>query len=174
MATQAVTPDPNANPFDTPLGSETQESQQRQAASPEGNPFDEPLASEKAEADRAAPNAYQKATAAGPYAPAGGAEKAMGQEMGDNKAQAVQAAKSTAQAALETAGGVAGAGPAAALEEGSAAVLSHLATTYGAPAMKAISDAAKAHPILAELIKDGLKTAGATKIFEYMSKYGKH
>jgi hypothetical protein len=43
----------NGNPFDQPLNSEVQESQQRQVAtqqaSPNGNPFDEPLASEVAE-----------------------------------------------------------------------------------------------------------------------------
>jgi hypothetical protein len=49
MSTQAVTPDPNANPFDTPLPSEVNEHQQAVAASPSGNPFDEPLPSEKAE-----------------------------------------------------------------------------------------------------------------------------
>src|ERR1700733_1098051 len=54
MATPSVTPNPNGNPFDQPLNSELQESQQHQAAtvaaSSNGNPFDEPLASEKAEA----------------------------------------------------------------------------------------------------------------------------
>lgn len=52
MATQP-TPNPNGNPFDVPLDSEVQESQQRQqasqTASPSSNPFDEPLASEVAE-----------------------------------------------------------------------------------------------------------------------------
>lgn len=54
MATPSVTPNPNGNPFDQPLNSEVNESQQNQAAtvaaSPNGNPFNEPLASEKAEA----------------------------------------------------------------------------------------------------------------------------
>jgi len=54
MATPSVTPNTNGNPFNQPLNSELQESQQRQAAtvaaSPNGNPFDEPLASEKADA----------------------------------------------------------------------------------------------------------------------------
>jgi hypothetical protein len=50
MSTQAVTPDVNANPFDTPLPSEVGEHQQAVAASPTGNPFDEPLPSEKADA----------------------------------------------------------------------------------------------------------------------------
>ena len=56
MATQP-TPNPNGNPFDVPLNSEIQESQQRQAATPAKasgyvNPFDEPLASEIAEQNR--------------------------------------------------------------------------------------------------------------------------
>jgi hypothetical protein len=50
MSTQVVTPDLNANPFDTPLPSEVNEHQQAVASSPSGNPFDEPLASEKADA----------------------------------------------------------------------------------------------------------------------------
>ena len=46
----APSPNPNGNPFDVPLDSEIQESQQRQAATPAKdtgyvNPFDEPLAS---------------------------------------------------------------------------------------------------------------------------------
>lgn len=52
MSTQPQVSD-NGNPFDVPLNSEIQESQQRQqasqAASSNGNPFDEPLASEVAE-----------------------------------------------------------------------------------------------------------------------------
>ena len=115
MSSSPVTPD-NGNPFDRPLNSELQESQQRKAATPPldtgfVNPFDEPLASEKAEQQHreAMPNVYEKATAAGPYAEPGAAERAMGEQFGDNKAQAMQALKSTGQAALETAGGIAGA-----------------------------------------------------------------
>jgi hypothetical protein len=50
VTTPAITPNANANPFDTPLPSEVHEHQQAVAASPTGNPFDEPLPSEKAEA----------------------------------------------------------------------------------------------------------------------------
>jgi hypothetical protein len=82
------------------------------ASSSNGNPFDEPLASEKAEAAHKAamPNSYEKATAAGPYAPAGAAEKAMGEQFGDNRAQAKQALNSTLSSAGYTAGGILGAG----------------------------------------------------------------
>jgi len=53
----ATTTQDTGNPFDVPLNSELQESQQRQQvaqSSPDYNPFDEPLASEKAEAAHAA------------------------------------------------------------------------------------------------------------------------
>jgi hypothetical protein len=53
--------------------------------------------------------AYRKATAAGPFTQPGAAEKAMGQTIGDNKAQAVQGLKDVGQAALETGAGVVGA-----------------------------------------------------------------
>src|SRR5260221_4276945 len=56
-----------------------------------------------------AQQAYRKATAAGPFTPPGAAEKAMGEAIGDNKAQAIQALKSTGQAALATGAGVVGA-----------------------------------------------------------------
>jgi hypothetical protein len=54
MGATQITPNDNGNPFDVPLNSEIQESQQRQAATPAKpsgyvNPFDEPLASEVAE-----------------------------------------------------------------------------------------------------------------------------
>jgi hypothetical protein len=108
MTTQAVTPDANANPFDTPLPSEVNEHQQAVAASPTGNPFDEPLPSEKAE-KQAANSDYIKTVNTGPLSPAGQAEKAMGAGL-TNAEQTHQALKSTGQAALETAGGVVGAG----------------------------------------------------------------
>jgi hypothetical protein len=57
MATTPQAPIDTGNPFDVPLNSELQESQQRQQvaqSAPDYNPFDEPLASEKAEAAHAA------------------------------------------------------------------------------------------------------------------------
>jgi len=110
MSTQAVTPDANANPFDTPLPSEVNEHQQAVAASATGNPFDEPLPSEKAE-QQAANSDYIKKVNTTWDSPAGQAEKAMGESMGDNKAQAIVGVKSFGNAALQTAGGVLGAGP---------------------------------------------------------------
>lgn len=109
MSTGAI-----ANPFDAPLKSEMQEGQQQQAATPPMstgvvNPFDAPLASERAETDPTdAQIAYRKATAAGPYVPADQAEKAMGAEWGDNKAQAIEGAKNLGMATAATAGGVLG------------------------------------------------------------------
>jgi hypothetical protein len=74
-----------------------------------------------------AQTAYRQATASGPYAPAGGAEKAIGQEFGDNAGQARQALKSGDQAALATAAGVTGAGPAAMSLEAAAPLVTTLA-----------------------------------------------
>jgi hypothetical protein len=122
--------DDNGNPFDRPLDSELQEHQQQQAAtvksSPIGNPFDEPLLSEKAEA-QAASSLYLKKVNTGPLSPADQAEKAMGEAIGDNKAQAVEGLKNTGMAALETAGGVLGASEFAPVAERVAGYLPHLA-----------------------------------------------
>ncbi len=56
-----------------------------------------------------AQQAYRKATAAGPFTQPGAAEKAMGQIIGDNKAQAKEGLKNVGEAALATAAGVTGA-----------------------------------------------------------------
>jgi len=88
-----------ATPFDDLTPSQGQ-------SSDVATPFDD-LA--KSTGPTPAQAAYRKAVAADPYAPAGQAEKAMGEEMGDNKAQAMDALKNTGMAALETAGGVLGA-----------------------------------------------------------------
>jgi hypothetical protein len=56
-----------------------------------------------------AQKAYRQATASGPYAPAGGADRAMGQEMGDNKAQPKQSMQSKLAGTAETAAGITGA-----------------------------------------------------------------
>jgi hypothetical protein len=76
----------------------------------DGNPFNDPaLASSDATQPTTAQLAYRKATASGPFTPAGAAERAMGQTIGDNKAQAVQGLKDVGQAALTTGAGVVGA-----------------------------------------------------------------
>ena len=72
-------------------------------------------------------------------------------------------AAGTAEGALINAGG-------APLEAGAKTVLGHLAKTYGVPAMNAIKEAAEAHPIVAELLKDGLKGWGLLKVGEYLTK----
>jgi hypothetical protein len=85
---------------------------------------------------------YKEATRSGPFVPAGAAEKAMG--MGQsNKDQAIEAAKLTGQAALETAGGIAGASIPAALP----AVLPH--TIEG---VKALGAWAKENPMQAYIL----------------------
>ena len=75
---EAASPNPNGNPFDVPLNSEIQESQQRQAASQaasdNGNPFDEPLASEVAEQKAANINPSLTGTARQYAANAGGVD----------------------------------------------------------------------------------------------------
>jgi Tfp pilus assembly protein PilF len=91
------------------------------------------------------PNAYEKATASGPFVPAGAAEKAMGEEEGDNKAQAKAALKQTLAATGETAAGVLGAGPAAAgIESVSAA---------GAAGKEMLTQLAKEYPTAAKAVK---------------------
>jgi hypothetical protein len=86
--------------------------------------------------------AYREATRSGPFVPAGAAEKVMG--MGQsNKDQAIEAAKLTGQAALETAGGIAGASIPAALP----AVLPH--TIEG---VKALGAWAKENPMQAYIL----------------------
>ena len=83
------------------------------------------------------PNAYQRDTASGPFAPAGAAEKAMGAEIGDNSAQAKEALRATGSAALETAAGITGAsvapelaGTAERFLQISETALEHLAENY--------------------------------------------
>lgn len=185
--------DDNGNPFDTPLGSEVNDHQQAQAttvqASDNGNPFEEPLMSEKAESQpttqpTADQVAYRKATAAGPFAPAGGAEKAMGQAIGDNKAQAKEGLWNLAKAAGYTAtAAVPGVGEVApeagelvnaageTIGEGAKSVMSHLTSTYGTPVVEAVKDAAATHPIVAKLLLYALETAGGLKMAQYMNLF---
>jgi len=68
-----------------------------------------------------------------------------------------------------------GAGGAAALAgvgEGTA-VLKHIADTYGPVAVKAIGDAAQAHPIVAKLLTHALETAGGLSLVKYFKLLGK-
>lgn len=185
------TPNPNGNPFDVPLQSEVGEHQQAQAvtqnASPNGNPFDEPLVSEKASGapSQAQDAAYIQKVNTGPLAPAGQAEKAMG-EGRTNKEQAVDGLKNLAMAAGYTASamvpGVGGAGPEAGelinaagepIGEGAKSVMGHLASTYGTPAMEAIKAAGESHPIVAKLLMHGLEYAGVAKAAKYLGVFGK-
>jgi hypothetical protein len=116
--------------------------------------------------------AYRQATAAGPFAPAGAAEKAMGAEIGDNKAQAKEALHNTINAAGETAAGVLGASVVPEALEAATPVLKHIASQYGEPAIQAIRDAAKSHPIVTKLLTHALETAGGLSMAKYMHLFG--
>lgn len=99
-----------------------------------------------------AQKAYRQTTASGPFAPAGAAEKAMGQEIGDNKAQAKAALHDTINATLETAGGITGAQIPGAIAEALPAVIP--STIAG---VKAIGTWAEAHPFHAWALLQTLK-----------------
>lgn len=114
----------------------------------------------------AAQQAYRKATAADPYAPAGAAEKAMGEEMGDNKAQAVQSLKSTGQAALETAGGVAGASV--------APEILPTAERFLQISEKALEHLGENYPQLTKLAAKLGYGAGAAGAYKLLNKLGLH
>jgi hypothetical protein len=99
-----------------------------------------------------AQKAYREATASGPFAPAGAAEKAMGAEIGDNTAQAKAALSDTLSAAGETAAGITGAQIPGAIAEALPAVIP--STIEG---VKAIGAWAEAHPVHAYLLYNVIK-----------------
>lgn len=128
---------------------------------------------------------YLKKVNTGPLAPAGQAEKAMGEGL-TNKEQAKDALKNTAMAAGYTLSGIVpGVGEVAPeagelinaagepIGDGAKSVMSHLADSYGAPVMKAIQEAATAHPIVAKLLMHGLEYAGVSKTAKYLGIFGK-
>jgi hypothetical protein len=115
--------------------------------------------------------AYKKATAAGPFAPAGAAEKAMGQTIGDNKAQAKEGLKNLGAAALETAAGVTGATAATALIDGVPTTVPNVVDKA-----KAVVEWAKANPIKSVAISQIANELGVHP-FDLMHaavKYGKN
>jgi hypothetical protein len=90
------------------------------------------------------PNAYERATASDPFVPAGAAERAMGEEIGDNKAQAKEALRDTLRATAETVAGVTGAGPAAEALSGAGAA--------GAAGKEMLTQLAKEYPKAAKVV----------------------
>lgn len=168
MGSTAVAPQDTGNPFDVPLNSEVQESQQRaqtkQATAPDSaNPFDEPLASEKAEADHAAATEASNEKNATVVVPDAG--HIPGIMSFGNKVTPKQAAGGVA------AGAAVGAAPF--LSEAAAPVLRHIATEYGQPAIAAIKSAAESHPLVAKLITHALETAAGMKMADYMGAFSK-
>jgi hypothetical protein len=93
-----------------------------------------------------------QATASGPCAPAGGAEKAMGQEFGGNTAQAREALQFGVAATAETAAGITGAQMPGAIAEALPSVIP--STIEG---VKAVGTWAVAHPFHAWALLNVLK-----------------
>ena len=116
--------------------------------------------------------AYRQATASGPYTEPGAAERAMGQEMGNNADQARFAAKSTGQAALETAGGILGASAAPQAIEAAGSALRFLSHEYGQPAVEALKQAAQQHPVVAKVIGHALADMGVLGVAKWVKLFG--
>jgi hypothetical protein len=150
VTTPAVTPPPNvfqqlADP--TTAGNSTTP-QAAPAPATTGNIFQQ-LAEGSYKDPNAAPERtpeqvaqYKEATRSGPFVPAGAAEKAMGLGQ-SNKDQAIEAAKLTGEAAMQTGAGIVGASIPAALP----AVLPH--TIEG---VKALGAWAKENPMQAYIL----------------------
>jgi hypothetical protein len=161
------------NPFDTPLQSETQDHQQAQAAtvqaSDNGNPFAEPLMSEKVEAQHKAtfgsdPTGRQMSEDAGgaaipPVTPATNPKLAAAMPGVDMPMHV--GAVGTAAAGAELLG------------EGAAPALRYMAHEWGAPAVTALEEAAKSHPLVAKIIAHGLADASLMGVAKYMKLFGK-
>jgi hypothetical protein len=148
MTTPAVTPQPTQahDPFAEFGGVGAQTAPQTAQPQPaQSDPFKEFGGTAADENEAHQPNAYEQATASGPFVPAGAAERAMGQEEGDNKAQAKAALRQTIAATGETAAGVLGAAPlAAGIESASAA---------GAAGKEMLTQLAKEYPTAAKAVK---------------------
>lgn len=134
-----------SNPFDQPLGSEVQESAQRQQdsvkTSPSGNPFDEPLASEVAEQKHAA------AVTKKPYS-----GQAMGSKVPDS---ILNGPDSTGEAIA----GITGAG---------------ISLSAASPVVEALAEhlpnLSKAYQVLKTLGEVGAGTGGAVYTLEHLKK----
>jgi len=113
-----------------------------------------------------AQGAYRKAVAADPYAPAGAAEKAMGQEMGSNSDQAWQAAKSTGMAVAATGLGVAGAS--------AAPEILPTAERFLQMSENALEHLAENYPQLTKLATKLGYGAGAAGAYKLLNKLGIH
>lgn len=106
MSTQAVTP--QLSPIEQLMGSQPTSSSQPQGQG-DLSPIEQLMGSNPNNTPPSADGNYLKQVNTDPFSPAGQAEKAMGAGM-TNAEQARQAARVTGQAALQTAGGVVGAG----------------------------------------------------------------
>jgi hypothetical protein len=89
----------------------------------------------------------------------------MGEQFGDNRAQALEAAKNTGAAALETAGGVG-------FSEAAAPTLRLIAHEWGPNAITALEEAAKAHPIVARIIGHALADTGTLAAAKWLKLFG--
>jgi hypothetical protein len=150
MGGTQTTPNDNGNPFDAPF-EQPQQSQVTTSASDNGNPFDAPF------------EQPQQANPGAPIAPV------------TTSTNPKLAAAMSAKEMPEYVGAVGALGAGAmggeALSEAATPVLKHIATEYGAPAMKAITEAAKAHPIVAEVLKYGLGTMSTLKASQYLKLF---
>lgn len=113
--------------------------------------------------------AYRKATASGPYAPAGVAERAIGQQFGDNTGQAIQAAKSTGEAALQTASGMI---PGPATGEAVMGAVNAAAKSSTPYVIKA-GEWAAMHPVLRSILVETIKNAAKGTAIAAGYKFGK-
>jgi hypothetical protein len=139
MSTTSVTP--SGAPATLPADFDFSQGSQPNAGTP---PATLPADFDFSQAPPKQPNAYERATASGPFVPAGAAEKAMG--MGQtNTEQAKEALKLTGTATAETAAGVLGAAPlASGIESVSAA---------GAAGKEMLTQLAKEYPTAAKAVK---------------------
>jgi hypothetical protein len=115
--------------------------------------------------------AYRKATAAGPFTQPGAAEKAMGEAVGDTKAQVKAAAKNLGMAALVTGAGVTGATAATALTEAAPNLIPSVVDKA-----KAVVEWAKTNPIKATAIETIAHEMGVDpfQLMHNAVKYGKN
>jgi hypothetical protein len=59
------------------------------------------------------------------------------------------------------------------LSEASAPALRYIGQEWGAPAVKALEQAAESHPLVAKVLMHGLEGAGLLKLGQYMKVFGK-
>ena len=165
MSTATVTPQPTSDPFASIA--QPVQSQPAQGSDPFASiakPIGASSGSQSSPTD--AQKAYRQATASGPFAPAGAAEKAMGEQMGDNTAQAKQALSSTLSAAGETAAGITGASV--------APELAGTAESFLQISEKALEHLGENYPQLTKLAGKLGYGVGAAGAYKLLNKLGIH